>query len=325
MAYLSLDPIITDWIEDNDLAQENISKSQLKRWAIDIIKDFTTVDMYKHKIALLKVHNTKVELPKDFKQLISIAYRIYDTKDDCTTVEEISEFTQKHCDDCELTVKVSCGICHKDTCDCNSKIVEVDIDRMHMMYNPWYYDASKFAKPYNTSELYRDPKKGTSGRFKLMAHATNPFFNVSAHIPDCINLKCSGSDKRYTLHSDTNVVETDITEPNAELLIAYLSMHSGSDGDPKIPDNTNAIEAVEYQLSYKYYRMKFAKSGDKVFQLLYSEAAQRRDIAVGRLKTEMAIPNPDEFRAHMSQIMKRPRTQAPTRTYSDKDIQNLRY
>lgn len=281
--------------------------------------------MYTHKISLIQVHNTKVELPKDFKQLISIAYRIYSTKKDCTTIEEISEFTQKSFGECDLEIKVKCNKCQKNTCSCESPVVEVDIDRIHMMHNPWYYDASKFAKPYNTSDLYSDGRQDTKGHFKLMAHATNPFFNVNAHIPDCVNLKCTNCDKRYTIHTDTNVVETDITEPNAEILIAYLAMQSDSDGDLRVPDNTNAIEAIEYQLSYKYYRMKFAKTGDRVFQILYSEAAQRRDIAVGRLKVELSIPNPDKFRAELSQIMKRPRAQAPTRTYVDKDIPNIRY
>jgi hypothetical protein len=281
--------------------------------------------MYKHKIALLQVNNTKVELPKDFKQLISIAYRIPPTKDDCTTAKQIVEFTQKGFDGCDIEIKLNCSKCGNDSCKCNSPVVEVDIDRIQMMENPWYYDASRFAKPYDTSDLYSDGRKDTNGHFKLMAYATNPFFNVNAHIPDCVNLKCKDCDKRYTIDTDTNVVETDITEPNAELLIAYLAMQSGSDGDPLIPDNTNAIEAIEYQLSYKYYRMKFVRTGDNVFRTLYTEAAQRRDLAVGRLKSEMAVPNPDKFKSEMSQIMHRPRRNAPTRTYSDRDIQTLKY
>lgn len=283
------------------------------------MKDFTTVDMYTHKIALLQVHNTKIELPKDFKQMISIAYRIPRNKKDCTTIQEISEYTQKGFEGCDLEIKVKCGKCNNDKCSCNSPVVEVDIDRIQMMQNPWYYDASRFAKPYDTSELYQDGRKDTRGHFKLMAYATNPFFNVNAHIPNCVNLTCT-SDKRYKIHPDTNVVETDITEPNAEILIAYLAVQSGSDGDPLIPDNTNAIEAIEYQLSYKYYKMKFSRTGDRVFRDLYIESAQRRDIAVGRLKTEEAIPDPDELRAELSQIMNRPRRQAPTRTYSDNTL-----
>lgn len=305
--------------------------SQLRRWAIDIIKDFTTVDMYKHKIALLTVHNTKAELPKDFKKVISIAYRTFKNKKDCTLVEDITEYTQKSIDGCEI--KISCDKCLKDTCTCKDKCdkdaglqtIEIDIDRIWMMENPWYYDVSRYSKPHDTRELYKDSYRNEKGGFKLMAAATNPYFNVNTHIPDCVNLRCDECERRYTIHPDTNVVETDIIEPNAELLIAYLAVQSSSDGDLLIPDNTNAVEAIEYQLSYKYYRMKFAKTGDRVFQTLYSEAAQRRDIAVGRLKVELSIPDADVLRANLSQIMKRPKTQAPTRTYSDKLIQHIKY
>lgn len=325
MAKISIDPILRDWIEDNELEDENISLTQLRRWAIDIVKDFTTVDMYVDRIAHRNIYNTKADLPEDFKMLISIAYRINESKKDCITVEEIVEFTQKCDDGCDYVVNVKCSKCKKDKCSCNNPVVEIDIDRMQMMHNPWYYDASRFAKPGNTSELYSDGRKDTRGRFKRMANATDPFFNADTHIPECVNLRCTDCDKRYVIHTDTNVVETNITEPNAELLIAYKAMQSDSEGNPLIPDNTNAIEAIEYQLSYKYYRKKFKSSGSNVFRALYKEAQAERDIAVGRLKSELGIPDPNNLRAGLSQIMHRPRNQAPTRTYSDNTNQFTKY
>jgi hypothetical protein len=316
MAYIKIDPILDDWIEDKELTQENISKSKLKRWALDIIKDYTTIDMWKHYIALINVKNTKAQLPDNAKQIISIGYRIFEDRKDCTTIKEISEYTQTGLDGCDLEIKVKCQKCAKDKCSCNSSVVEVDIDRIQMMQNPWYYDASRFAKPYNSEDLYHDGKNDTKGKFKLMAYATNPFHNVNNHIPDCVNLKCE-SDYRYVFHDDTNTIETNITEPNAELLVAYKGTRLTEDGDFLIPDNTNAIEAIEYQLTYKYFSNKFTVSEKPAHRTAYMEAMQKRDLAVIRLQTELGIKSPNEIRAELSQIMNRPKQGTPTRTYND--------
>ena len=323
MAYIKIDPILDDWIEDNELTQENISKSKLKRWALDIVKDYTTIDLWKDYIALLSVKNTKAQLPPNVKQIISIGYRIFEDRKDCTTINQISEYTQKGIDGCDLEIKVKCQKCAKDKCSCNSSVVEVDIDRIQMMQNPWYYDASRFARPYHTEELYHDGRKDTKGKFKLMAYATNPFHNVNNHIPDCVNLKCNNCEHRYIYHDDTNTIETDITAENAELLVAYKGTRLTDDGDFLIPDNTNAIEAIEYQLTYKYFSNKFKSSEKPAHRTAYMEAMQKRDLAVIRLQTELGIKDPNQIRAELSQIMNRPKQEAPTRTY--KDFRTTRY
>jgi len=315
--YIPVDPILDDWIEDKELMQENISKSKLKRWAFDIVKDFTTVDMQKDYIALLPIKNTKADLPKNAKQIISVAYRIFEDRKDCTTVKQISEYTQKGFDGCDLEIKVKCGKCASDKCTCNSPIVEVAIDRIQLMQNPWYYNASKFGMPFDTDQLYHNGRKDTKGKFKLMAYAINPFHNVNMHIPDCVNLTCTNCDHKYITNPDTFTIETDITDENAELLVAFKGTMAATNGDFLIPDNTNAIEAIEYQLTYKYFSNKFTHTSNQAHRAAYSEAMQKRDLAVIRLQNELGIRDPNELRAELSQILNRPKQGQPTRNYSD--------
>jgi hypothetical protein len=308
--YISIDPIIEDWIEDNKLSQDQVSKTRLKRWAVDVAKDFLTVDASKHKIALLQVVNTKAELPADFHTIISVAFRLFDDKKDCTTIQRVSQYTQsQYGQDCDLEIRVKCNKCKSSNCTCNSGVVEVDVNRIWEMENPWYYNTSRFGRPIDSTELY-DRKKENG--FRLMAYTTNPYHNVQFHVPSCVNLNCQNCEYHYSL--DLPFIETDIITKNesAELLISYLGKRTDENGDPLIPDITPAIEAIDHQLSYKWYRGEFVSSGSPNAQRIYTESMQLRDFSIGRAKMMLAIPDVDELRAFSAEILgNRPRTGGP--------------
>jgi len=323
--YVNLESIIVDWIEDNKLSQELVSMTQLKRWALDVLRDNYTADMLIPKIALLTVKNTKAELPKDFATIISVAYRTYQDKDDCTTIKQISEYTQKSMDGtCEATIKIKCDKCKEKTCTCedNGGIIEVDIDRIQLMQNPWFTDASRYGRPIDSDELYSDEKY--KSQFQLIGYAINPFHNVNYHLPDCVNLRCKDCVHHYAINS-LPTIETDITtkDGHAELLVAYLGKPTNSNGDLLVPYVTPMIEAVEYQLSYKHYRSMFSMTGAQSDRILYSEARELRNQAMLQARVELSIPDPDKLRAELSQILNRPRIAAPTRNYSNNS--RLRY
>lgn len=309
--YIKIDPIIYDWIEDNKLSQDMVSMSQLKRWAVEAAQDFLTVDASVHKIALLQINNTRAELPKDFHTIMSVAYRIYEKKNECTTIQRVSQYTQsQYGQDCDLDIRVRCNKCQGTTCNCNQGVVEVDVDRIWEMENPWYYNSSKFGLPVDSSDLYNINK---DENFRLMSYSTSDFFNANYHLPDCVNLKCKDCDHKYTINLP--FIETDIMtkDQNAELLIAYLGKRTDEKGDPMVPNIVPAIEAIEHNLSYRWYRSDFVATGSQVANRIYSESLALRDQAIGRAKTLLAIPDVDELRAELSQVLnRRGRVNGPT-------------
>jgi hypothetical protein len=304
--YIPIDGIISDFIEDNKLSQENISMSQLKRWAIEACSDFLTVDASKHKIALLDVNNTKAELPKDFHTVISLAYRIYE-KDggNCTTLNRVVEYTQhQYGQDCDLEIRVKCNKCNKTECTCNSGVIEIDVDRVWQMENPWYYNASRFGVPVDSTQLY-GAKKQTG--FKLMSYSTSDFHNLNFHLPSCVNLECKDCDHRYII--ERPFIETDIMLENknqkAELLLAYYGRRTDHKGDPLVPNIVDASDAIQNHLTYKWFRGEFVASGNPISRALYQEALLLRDQAIARAKTQLATPDVDKLRAELSQVLNR--------------------
>ena len=304
--YIPIDPIISDFIEDNRLSQENVSMSQLKRWAIEACSDFLTVDASVHKITLLDVVNTKAELPKDFHTVISMAYRLYE-KDggSCTTTNKVVEYTQSQYGmDCDLEIRVKCPKCKETNCNCNSGVIEIDVDKVWQMENPWYYNASRFGVPVDSNQLY-GAKKQTG--FKLMSYSTSNFHNLNYHLPSCVNLECKDCEYKYII--ERPFIETDITLENknqkAELLLAYYGRRTDAKGDPLVPDIPDASEAIQSHLAYKWFRGEFVASGSPIARGLYMEAMQLRDISIARAKTLLATPDVDKLRAELSQTLNR--------------------
>lgn len=306
--------VLTDrFIDEYNLRDENVNMSLLKEQAVDIIKDFMTADASKHKIALLSIHNTRAKLPADFHTMISAAARIYENKKDCTTIQQVSEYTQKTGDpNCDLEIKVKCDKCNSTSCSCGgANTIEVDVDYIWKMQNPWYYNVSDFGKPISSTDLYGDYGKHNK-QFKLLRHTTNPYHNVNYHLPDCVNLHCKDCDNSYRI--DYPFIEVDFLNQNkyVELLVAYLAKPTDANGDLLIPDLTDAKEAILYGLAYKYFMSEFVKTSSQAARIIYTESEAKRDRSIGRLKTLIAIPDADEFRAQMSEINSRARTAGPT-------------
>lgn len=310
--YIPISVLIDRFIDEYSLRDENVNTSLLREQAVDIIKDFMTADASKHKITLLDVRNTRSRLPEDFHTIISVAARIYKEKKDYTTIQKVVEYTQKTGDpNCDLEIRVKCDKCHKSSCSCGGKnSIEVDVDYIWRMQNPWYYNVSNFGAPLDSTDIYGVNKK--SEKFKLLRHTTNPYHNVNYHLPDCVNLHCKDCDNSYRI--DYPFIEVDFLNQNqnVELLVAYLAKPTDQNGDLLIPNLTDAKEAILYGLAYKYFMSEFVKTSSQAARIIYTESEAKRDRSIGRLKTELAIPDADEFRAEMSQINTRSRVAGPT-------------
>jgi len=303
--------LINRFIDEYSLRQENIDYSLLKEQSIDIIKDFLTADASVHKIGLINIHNTRGKLPDDFDTIISVAARVYEGKKNCTTIQRVSEYTQKTAEACDLEIKVKCDKCKKTDCDCGGgSTIEVDVDYIWKMQNPWYYNVSNFGKPINSTDLYGYKKEQG---FKLLRHTTNPYHNVNYHLPDCVNLHCEDCDNSYSIRYPFIEVDFLNQNKNVELLVAYLGKPTDENGDLLVPDLTDAKEAILYGLAYKYFMSEFVRTSSQAARIIYTESESKRDRSIGRLKTVLAIPDADEFRSEMSDINSRPRTAAPTR------------
>lgn len=306
--YIPLDPIINDWIEDNPFSQEFLNATQLRRWAIDTAKDFCTVDSTKDKITVLPVHNTKAKLPTDFHSIISVGYRIVEKDSDCLPIQKVIEYTQKTHAGCSHKISVECDACHTESCEPGLPAVVVQVDKVWEMENPWYYNVSKFAKPGDSQSLNRIGLKGKHGKeFKLMTYNVKPFHNAEYHVPNCVNINIKNCEHKYII--DLPYIETDIlTTKKVELLMAYRGKRTDERGDLLIPDITDAIEAINYQLDYNYYKSLYRRTRERADLNDSETALARRDQSIGRVKNHIALNDSDKLRANMEDVFQAQKT-----------------
>lgn len=310
MKNIPISVLIDRFLTEFQLQHELIDTSLLKEQAIDIARDFTTADVLTHKIALLDIVNTRAKLPSDFKTAISVAYRIFEKKSDCTTIQKVTAYTQQTAG-CDLEIRTKCDKCQKDSCECGgANTVEIDVDHIFRMENPWYYNVSQFGMPIDSTDLYG--YKQNKNRFKLLRATTDPFHNLSYHLPDCVNLHCKDCDHSYSITPPYIAVDFLNQNKKVELLLAYLGTPTDESGDILIPDDTDAKEAILYGLAYKYFMSDFARTSSQASRILYTEAEFKRDRAIGRFKTAAAIPDADVYRAEMTEINKQSRIAGPT-------------
>jgi hypothetical protein len=301
MGFIKLKNLIDEWVEDKPLNNDELSYTQLYRWALDAAKDMSVVDTKKHKIVLLQLNNTKSELPSDFYSVISVAYRVKKDKKKEIYTEQVVEYTKKLHNGCSIKTRVECNRCNKLECGCDTKkeIIEVDVDKIWELSNPWYYNASKFAMPGDSNMLQAIGGSG-GAYFKLMKYSTNDFFNLNNHIPNCLNIGCV-SEYEYVIRD--GYIETNINHPS-EVLLAYYGNVVDEDGDLLVLDDVDASEFIMYSLDFRFYKMKAEKNIDNNtfsnYYRLQKDSDYNRNIAIGRFKSNVAIPSREKLKAELS-------------------------
>jgi len=308
-----LHTVINEWIEDIGAESDELNYTKYKEWATDTIQQYLSTDQWTHKVVLLTLDRGEAQLPKDFKKLDQVAYRIKENKDDCTLSHRVTEWVQKvYPENCDLEIRLSCQDCGKSACSCGQPKVEIDIDYIWMKQNPWYYTNSPAMTGPKSFGGKKEETSYLTNTFKLLAYAGNSFFRANYHIEGCENLNCRTCKYQYSI--DLPSIKTDIPiVDDAELLVSYWGEPTDERGDIYVPDLPDAREAVKEDLTYRYFRRKFIITKDPAYNNIYQEARALSDIALGRARTKLESPEIQEYRALISRVwLKRVRNISPT-------------
>lgn len=321
VGYVSIQNAVLDWVQDNDLGQEEIDQALLIKWASDCVRWCRTDQQLKHRIAILQIQNSRARLPEDFDTLCQAASNEFERdpcdcnqhpKPDCcgkksapknnrtprTRREDIVQWVQGTLEeDCQLEINLVCPTCHKTSCSCDTPVVEVDVDRIWEMANPQIYYShftrmGKFGSgpgqnsPYSS---YYTPK------FKLMRYSSNEYFKLTNILTGCPNVNCDNCWKEFVL--DLPYIEVDFEE--GEVLLSYLGKALDEDGEIMIPDHPDVFESIVNHLDFKWYRMQWKKSKDQAARAISQEAMQLRDLHMGYAKAALEIPEFQQFKSWM--------------------------
>lgn len=303
------DAAINDFITNNGLTHEEIDEP----WCIKQINDCTrwinTDEQTIHKIVICPVINYKAELPKDFKLLQAAASNPdYRTKP-CLQCDPYSEHKREFkrtrrehiiswiqgCDEgCELEINLQCPKCHKTQCECDSPVVEVDVDRIWDMSHPeiFYKNYTHLWRFGNGINQHDEPD------FKLMGAAKSYLFNAEHFLTDCPNILCETCVHKFQI--EYPFIKVDYQK--GEVLISYLGRVTDEDGDLMIPDHPDAHDAIYQYLTHKYYFMKFVQTGEQRYNIIQQQAEIRFNAALNHAISALQIPDFKSFQAWVNDI-----------------------
>jgi hypothetical protein len=300
--FISLSHVIDEWTQDVGLTEEALDQETLKRWALDAASWLSYADNLKHKIKLLSVGKLgKVKLPDDFSSVCQIAYKKNKSKEDsCTTIEQVSTWVQHdHLSGVDVEIKIKCPKCGTNSCTCDTGAIEIDIDPLWRAHNPFHDYFGKFGRQgsfgrANGSSIYHDS-------FMVMRYAGGDFHAINHHIPECHNLNAVGSDHKYSI--ELPYINTDIREEGTQILLAYMANPVDEYGDLMIPMIPDAIDAVKFQMTYKYFYRKYHQTLENKYQSAYRTAEMARENAIELARSSLNQLGFHETYAMFSEVL----------------------
>jgi hypothetical protein len=245
--YITADQFIDEWLEDNELDQQEANYAKYRRWFNDGAKYLQPKDIKRPRIALVHLNELGIaELPLDVHRINEVAYRL--PQEECPDMRrQLKTWTQKVWgEDCEVDITLRCNKCKKTSCKCDEPIIDIIVDPIFMQSNPWYAgEATRYGTPHTFSEF----ESIYTEQFKLMKYSTNTFHRLQWHVPNCQNLNCVGCEYSYTI--DFPYIKTDIAKKDTEILISYVADIADEDGNLLCPDNPSAIQAIKAFFNWK--------------------------------------------------------------------------
>lgn len=301
--FVSIYNVVNDWVDDSGLDHAEVNENLLIKWGIDALNMMNLTEQTRHKISLLRVENSRVELPLDFKHLLQASAKVKDKNFVKTRREQIVQWVHGTYEkDCHLEINLVCDKCHRptDSCGCGERRelqpVIVDVDRTWEMAHPEIYYKSytrigRFGYGPQPGSMY-------TPEFELMRAATQDYHKVNLIIGDCPNIDCRDCVRTFRIEPPYLEVDFD----SGEVLLTYLGRVLDENQNPMVPDNPDVLEAIQNHIDYKWFGRKWKKENDEFSRVKSQEALQLREINMGLAKSILDTPEYKEFDAWFKTI-----------------------
>lgn len=285
---ISLHTVLEDYIDFSGHEGE-LDEPWVLKQANDAVERLVTDQQMDHRIEVIDIRDYKGPLPKYFRYVVQAAYRI--DPPDCCTREQISQFTQKAFGTgCNLEINVICPKCKTQTCDCQDRAVEVDVNRIYETAHPELFTRYMDHFYKSGGNTGRGIACFYDSRFHLMSKTSNQFFNVPWHVDECLNL-VTDCEIEYDIHMPNIIVNF----PKGEVLLSYLGYQVDEQGYRMIPNVEIVFQAINYyieeRMAFRNYRLTKSQN-DRIF---WQQMLEMKDKMISRARSQLQIPDPDEW------------------------------
>lgn len=300
LEFISIKTVLEDYV-DYSGEELQIPESIVLKTANDTLSKILTGENLDMRIVKLDVKNHEAILPKGFRSVVQCLYR--DATPKKVRREQVIEWSQNlyNDDGCKLKINLECPECHNESCDCNSDVVVVNVDRLWQDSHPEYYASKRYL--YNYGRI-GEPNHNPCYDFKIMRRSKNNFFATQYHIPGCVN----------TSFDDPSHAEYEISLPkivtsikDGEILLSYMSTVLDDEGYNMIPNHPRVLEAIFYAIEERMMWKDLRKTGDPKFRELFLIAEKKKNESISLARSAIQVPSYDSWmefaREHWTKIV----------------------
>jgi hypothetical protein len=282
---VSLRALEREW---KKLVDWDIDPANIWAYGTSATKLIIQPDQFRSKIALLDIENYQADLAPNFAYAAQVAYNIRPQKP--CQIKQVSQWTQKALDGCELEINLKCPRCHKGECECGGEVMEIPVDEMYRQANPQtlsylkHYYRHGGITDYGTSCFYHP-------EFVLMRPKAGHFHNLDYHIKDCVN-RNTQCEMAYEIVDGEKIR---VNFPTGQILISYLEYPSDEEGLIMIPDVEEVWEALVYYIAEREAFSVYYTDPQLKFRQRWEAMVQMRATKIGAARMRLKIPDPDEW------------------------------
>lgn len=300
---VSIKPIILEALEDFNMSDSASDMQLLIRWATDAARMVEGQHSLRHKLVHLIVQDYRTSMPTDFSMLQQVVARVEKYDKSCSRKTRLSQFAMPSgTDEFDFEVRIICNRCGTSECNCEDKIVELDLDTAYRRSNPTAY-----AKGY-----YRSGVVGMGGDnprdfgWQILKYAKGDFFRSSHFLTDCPNLVNPTSNNRFAIELPNLVVDF----PDGEIILSYLARPTDEERNIMIHDHPDLIEGVKSHLKMKiadrlYQQSLFSnEKNPNLYRAAKADALQERETAFRHYRGAVNVPDFKEFKEWVDTVYK---------------------
>lgn len=292
--FIPISSAIEEYISLTD-DRGSIDRPYIKKLANTVVNKLTFEDQLIHKVALLDVKDNIVDLPKNIRSIVQVAYR--DNTEKKVKRTQIVEWIQKTNSDCDLKISLDCPKCSSPGgCNCEDEEIIMDVDRDYLMTHPeLFYGHLKWYYRHGGLTNTNIPISPYYPEFFLIKYARSTMFGADYHIKGCLNL-----DSRLLINNTVNYIVEDLNYlrlnvKDGQVLVAYLAYKVDEEGYRYIPDQEDLIEAIKWYIEEMMTYRKYKRTRDKSY-LQDSKAAKVEKLeAMGRAREKLRMMDFENF------------------------------
>jgi hypothetical protein len=282
---VSLKAIDREW---KRLIDWDVDDADLLAMGTSAVKKVITPEQFRSPITLINIENYRGDLPEDLAFIAQAAYNI--KPESPCTIKQISQWTQKGFNDCDIEINLKCHKCGSASCDCNDHILEIPMDELEKMANPQvhsymkhYYSHGGITK-YGHKSFYHE-------QFALMKYKTGYFHNLDYHITNCINLNVD-CDVAYQIKDGKEIVTN---FKKGQVLLSYLAYPTDKDGIILVPDVEEVWEAIIYYIAERIAFSEYFVDPSQKNTGRWERMDLKRAQTIGRARMRLRIPDSDQW------------------------------